>query len=340
MNQQIATVNGKAVYSDKKLNSIDNTRITFTDGSWCDVSTGEVVNNGKGFISIGTPLTATDEQTTFGPQTFLATTLDVQGVEADVDIKPINSTQMTVTIVGPKSAVEDIKIRLQGDTLIIQSNGDGSTHIRGGDVVISGRGAVAIGSVSVRSGGVHTGGRNRDTINTCGGAFVSGLISVSGGSFVGRDTIVVSDGDGGNNTKIIIGVPKGSAVKVTSVQGNVVIGDTNGQLHANVFGSNDIKAGKVRDATLAVQGSGNISILAVNGNLSMTIQGSGNIRVRGGSVGSLMVNVMGSGNAKFNGEAMNANLFIMGSGDIDVASVKNKPVQNVMGSGDINVGKW
>lgn len=300
MSQLIATVSGKAVYSDKQLLSVVDTRVTFTDGSWCDVSTGEVVNNGKGYINIGVPSTSDDEQTTFGPKTYLATTLDVQGVEADVNIEPINGTQMTVTIVGSKSAVEDISTRLQGDMLTIQSKGDGGTRIRSAYVVISGRGAVAIG----------------------------------------RDMVTISGGDSGSNTKITIGVPKGSAVNVAGVQGNVTIGDTDGRLQASVFGGDDIKAGKVRDATLAVQGSGNISVTVVNGNLSMTIQGSGDIRVRGGFVESLMVNVMGSGDAKFNGEAVNANLSVMGSGDIDVTLVKNKPVKNAMGSGNIIVGNW
>ncbi len=342
MTQPIATVNGKAVYSDKQMASVVSTRVTFTDGSWCDVSTGEVVNNGKGYINIGVPSNSGDEQTTFGPKTYLATTLDVQGVEADVDIQPIDGNEMTVTIAGSKPAMEDIIVRSQGDTLVIQSKSDGGTHIRGANVVISGRSAVAIGrgSVSVGSGGVHIGGRNRGTINTGGSAFVGGSINVNSGSFFGRDMVVVSGGHSGSNTKITIGVPKGSAVNVAGVQGNVTIGDTDGPLQASVLGGDDIIAGRVRDATLAVQGNGNISVTAVNGNLSMTIQGSGDIRVRGGSVGSLMVNVMGDGDAKFNGEAVNANLSVMGSGDIDVTSVKNKPVQNAMGYGDINVGNW
>lgn len=44
MPQLVATINGKKVYSDKNVSSVRNTKISFSDGSWCDVLTGEVVN--------------------------------------------------------------------------------------------------------------------------------------------------------------------------------------------------------------------------------------------------------------------------------------------------------
>ncbi|MBP7075314.1 MAG: DUF2807 domain-containing protein [Rhabdochlamydiaceae bacterium] len=110
--------------------------------------------------------------------------------------------------------------------------------------------------------------------------------------------------------------------------------------HNFLLGGNDIKAGKVRDAILSVQGSDDVNVGAVNGNLSMNIQESGDIRVHSGSVGMLNVNIMESGDARFNGEATDASLSVMGSGDINVTYVKNKPNKNAMGSGDINVGNW
>lgn len=49
----VAEINGQKVFSDKRPTSIVNTRVTFSDGSWCDVATGQVVNQGKGAINIG-----------------------------------------------------------------------------------------------------------------------------------------------------------------------------------------------------------------------------------------------------------------------------------------------
>lgn len=307
-NRPIATINGKDVYSSKRVDSIVNTRVTFTDGSWCDVATGEVVNRGSGHINVGAPSSNGGEKTTLGPKTYRATVLDVQRLEADVDIQPIDGQEMRVTIEGSNSAVENISVRLQDDTLVIQGKDSGGGHIRGADIVIRGG--------DIRIGGI-----------------------VAGRIVVGQSSVIMSGG-GENDTRVSIGVPKGSAVKVAGVQGNVNIGDTDGSLHAIVRGSDNIKAGRIRDATLLVQGSGSIDVDTVNDYLSMNIQGSGDIRVRSGSVGLLYAHVMGSGDARFNGQAVDANLSVNGSGDIDVAFVTNRPNKSVIGSGDVKVGNW
>lgn len=341
MHRLVALVNGTGVFSDKPVASIVNTRVTFADGSWCDVSTGDVVNNGRGYIKIGNPVASSDQQLTFGPKRYTGKTVDIRDVGADVNIQPIDGKEeIILTIVGARLAVEEITARMQGSTLFIRGGGnDARIHA---SAVVSGRGAIAIGrgGVAVSAGGVHIGGHNRGSVNTGGGAFVGGSVTVNNGSFVGRDAVVAADSGGASNTKVTIGVPKGSAVTVAGIRGSVTIGDIDGPLHASVLGADDVKAGKVRDAILVVQGSGDISVAAVQGDLSMTSQGSGDIRVRGGSVGMLNVTVMGSGDVEFKGRAVNANLSVIGSGGIDVSSVKNEPIRNVSGSGDINVGNW
>lgn len=306
--QPVATINGKGVYSDKQITDIVNTKVTFNDGSWCDVATGEVVNKGAGYISIGVPATTGDtKKTTYGPERFSAQTLDISNVNADVAVSVIDGDKMAVAIKGLKSEVDSIDVNQSGSILAIRSKG-GKSGIHGANVFISGS---------------------------------SSSISIGGGNIsIGLGGVNISTGGGENETKLFVGVPKGSAVRVGGVQGKTIIGDTEGSLHASVLGGEDIRAGKVGDAILSVQGSGDINVGAVDGNLSMNIQGSGDIRVKNGSVNQLSASVMGSGDARFDGKAIDANLSVMGSGDIDVEFVKNKPVTNVMGHGDINVGNW
>lgn len=50
---EVIRLNGIPVYSDKSIQSIDGTRVTFSDGSWCDVATGEVVNKGSRYMGSG-----------------------------------------------------------------------------------------------------------------------------------------------------------------------------------------------------------------------------------------------------------------------------------------------
>jgi hypothetical protein len=50
-----AQINGCHVRTTKTIASIVNTRVTFTDGSWCDVATGKQVNKGSSKIVLDPP---------------------------------------------------------------------------------------------------------------------------------------------------------------------------------------------------------------------------------------------------------------------------------------------
>lgn len=87
MARPVATINGQDVYSDKQMIGIVNSKVTFSDGSWCDVATGEVVNKGAGYVNIGTPAdSGSSEKTTYGPESFQTQVLDISNVSADVNI--------------------------------------------------------------------------------------------------------------------------------------------------------------------------------------------------------------------------------------------------------------
>lgn len=138
MVRPVATINRKDIYSDKQMTGIVNTKVIFEDGSWCDVATGEVVNNGVGYINIGTPTVGGDtEKMTHGPYAFSTQILDISNIKADVEVSVIDGDQMIVTIEGPSSEVKDINVNQSSNTLAIQGKG-GNSGIRGANVVISG----------------------------------------------------------------------------------------------------------------------------------------------------------------------------------------------------------
>lgn len=307
------TVNNKEVRSDKQMSGIVNSTINFTDGSWCNVDTNQVFNNtGKGFIIIdGGPLGengkgSQDELTTVGPKNYKVKILDIQNLNANVDIQPTEGNDVTLIIIGLKPDVEKINISEKNETLsLISLRSTGSSSSKN----------IIFGSVMNISGSFHLG---------------DGGVSINS---------VTTNDD--SNTKISIGIPKGLSVKISGVEGNVVVGDIECSLNAIVKGATKMKIGKVLDSMFMIQGSGDIIAKSVNGNnLSMTVQGSGDIKVNGGHVTNLNVDVNGSGDIKFKGEAENANLTVMGSGDIDVSFVKNSPNKSIMGCGEINVGNW
>lgn len=306
----VATVNGVDVYSTKQIGQIINSKVFFTDGSWCDVATSEVVNDGPGSISLGAPSSkAGGSPKKVGPQTFQGVHfVEVSGISADVNVAV--GVETSITIEGPEGEVDSISFSHVSDRLLIGSKSGGRKSGISGVNIFSGSDSITI-SGSVRGSHVIMGGPKR---------------------------IIMSSNEG-SSTKVTVTVPKGTGLSILDIDGNATIGDTEGPVQASTKGGG-FTIGKVCDATLSVQGSGDIHVAEVTGDLSMSIQGSGDIRVKNGEVRNLAANVMGSGNARFGGNAMNASLSVMGSGDINIHRVTNRPRMSSMGSGDINVGNW
>jgi len=312
----IANVNGKPVYSDKQMAAVLDTRVTFADGSWCDISTGEVHNVGSGYINIGGTDTGSDtKKVTEGPKRVSASALEFRGIVADVQVDTHRDSGIEYTITGPADQVKAICANVQGNTLVI--DGDGSGSSRGGMTVIQT-------------------GRGRTVVS--GGNIVIGGGSVMSNVFGRGDvtTVVTGTGGGENSVQVTVKVPQGTPVNANCVLGNVVIGDTDGPLTVSVHGDN-VYAGRVTSAHLTVQGSGDVRIKEVNGTVMAQVQGSGDIEIERGSMPSLTATVQGSGYINVGGSATAASLTVMGSGDIHVAHTRHRPMESVMGSGNIRV---
>lgn len=313
-------VNGKKIFSNKIVSSVIGTRVNFTDGSWCDVETGEVLNNGPGSIFIGVPTGETNKKET-KEKSFKASALSITDLCADVDIQIGGDSQIRVKVEASASVINNVDVSESGNTVRISGKGiekSGSVNItsRGNSINIAN--ARAGRSIFVSSGNI--------TIDNC---------SISG------NNISIGRAEMENETKIIVIIPKGTPINVSDISGQVNIGDTEGYLNASIVGRSKIFAGYVKDACLSLQGGGDIRVEKVSGRiLTAKIMGSGDIRIKEGNVATLVANVTGSGDVKFGGSADNATLAVIGSGDIRVADVKNRPITHITGNGDIDVGNW
>lgn len=300
----VATVDGKKVYSDKEMISVTNTRVSFSDGSWCDVATGEVVNKGPGYINIGAPSSENGGKKETVSDVLTGVKLEVKDLIAtDVEIIPYNGSKVEVIKNGYKGHIDDIKVYEADNVVVVEEEG-----VQGGGSSIS--------------------------VSTIHSASVS-LISTSNRS----SSVVIGNSSDENDTKVTIKVPKGFPVSISDIDGLSTVGDTEGPFQVN-SSMGDVRAGSVGDTMINIQGSGDVRINEVKDGLSVSIQGSGDVKVKKGEVDFLNVNIQGSGGAKYGGRATNATLTVMGSGDIDVEYVKNKPITKSMGSGDIQVGNW
>lgn len=312
-------VNGKKVFSDKSIRSIVGTRVNFIDGSWCDVETGEVVNNGPGSISIGVSAGKTDKKET-KEKSFKASALSVTDLCADVDVQIGSDPQIKVRIEAPASIINDVDISESGN--IVRIRGKGAKGFEGVNITSRGN------SINI--------GRS----NAGRGIFMStGNVTISDNCSIYGNNISIGGSETENEIKITVIVPKGTPIDVSDISGQVNIGDTEGDLNASIVGGSKIFAGHVKDAHLSLQGGGDIRVEKVSGRiLTAEITGSGDIRIKKGNVATLIASVTGSGDVKFGGSADNATLTVTGSGDIKVADVKNRPVTRITGTGDIDIG--
>ncbi len=313
-------INGKKVYSDKQMVNVTNTRITYSDGSWCDVATGEVVNKGAGYINIGSPSSEGSSQKTV-EKTFDARNLNVKSMfGTDLEVLVHDLPQVVITIVGPEGLVKGFILSQNGNTAYIagpEDSDNGGISIRG----TGNRGVQISGSsISIGGGNIQIGGMRGGSIR------------------VGGSTIVMGGGE--SEVKVTVKVPKGAALDITDVSGTTKIGDTDGKLTISNSTGGDSFVGRVKDTTIRLQRSSDVRLDEVNGDLNVSGQGSGDVTVKRGTVGNLSVQRMGSGDFKFHGKAQTANLSVMGSGDIYVQHVEQRPTRSVMGSGEIEIGNW
>ena len=301
----VANINGVRVYSDKPVVSIINTRVHFSDGSYADVSTNEVVNRGEGIITLGQPPSESAGGTpVVSTKSFRASQLSISNVNADVEIQP-GGDQIVVTLTGPKSGVEAITIEEESGRVVVQGKGDSKV---GGNIVISGGSVVIGGNISV--GSIRGGG------------------------------ISISTSTGESQVKIDIRVSIGTALDVSSVTGSTNIGDTLGSLVLTQGGQSRARIGRVGTAQLSTAGQSEIRAREISGNLTASTSGQSKIDVERGEIATLVVNTSGQSEFDFKGKATNAMLNASGQSEIKVTHVVNRPMKASSGQSDIIVRNW
>lgn len=313
----IATINGISVYSDKQLTGISGTRISFADGSSCDIGTKSVDDRGPGSIQIGEDGTQkAQENATNGPTRFSTTSLQLSGLTARLVVEPWDRSDMELTVSGPKDELESIVAKPQGSVLSIEGR-----TTRG------------------RSRGVHVDDIRIET--RCGSSRVCIEGSTVGGINISGGSVIISGGANRSSANVVtvsVKVPRGAGISLDGLNGNAEIGDVDGALDVRTNGLNEVRTGRMRTATISASGNSSVRITEVNGQLSAQTSGLGCVKVKAGAVSALNVQASGSSQFCFDGAADTAILSVSGMGKIDVAKVKAKPIKRRSGMGEINVG--
>lgn len=206
--------------------------------------------------------------------------------------------------------------------LVVHDHGDPATTVHTGDVTIVSRGS-HIGSMTVRGRGAVG-------------------VSISGGQVVVNGTVVQAGG--GNVTaepaKLIARVNRGARVVVEGANGDVAIGDTDGQLVVAGGGVGDVTAGRVTSAELVLSGTGDVTIAEVaGGDVKIRSSGTGDVEIEGGRCVRLEARLSGTGDMTFVGVAESADLAASGTGNIHVTQVTRSLRERSTGLGRIRVRK-
>ena len=134
---------------------------------------------------------------------------------------------------------------------------------------------------------------------------------------------------------------------IANVEGAMTIkqagsGDTRagtaGDTRIRIAGSGDVATADLRSLDVDIAGSGSVAVGTISGPLSVSIAGSGDVKVAGGRASSMSVSVAGSGNVDFRGSTETVKAHIAGSGDIRVKEVKGEVSKHIMGSGSVTIG--
>lgn len=117
--------------------------------------------------------------------------------------------------------------------------------------------------------------------------------------------------------------------------GDWTVANTDGEMSLSIMGSGDMRAGTSSRLEANIMGSGNISAGATR-RLEANVMGSGDITAARVD-GPVEANIMGSGDINIPGVVTSIEANIMGSGDINVGGASGSVTQSIMGSGHVVV---
>lgn len=120
-----------------------------------------------------------------------------------------------------------------------------------------------------------------------------------------------------------------------SGSGRIELGDVSGSMVARLGGSGDFIVGMAGEADIEKRGSGDINVGHVEGAFNAQVRGSGDVSAA--DVGTASIEKHGSGNVRFGRIAGGLSYVSFGIGDADVAAVDGPVVVETTSSGEVHI---
>ena len=133
-------------------------------------------------------------------------------------------------------------------------------------------------------------------------------------------------------------VPEGTVVRLEGFVGDADIGDTGADV-VLACSACDASLGVVAALDVNLTGSGKVTVERVERALIAKISGDGGIEIADGNVDKATLAIVGSGQIDFGGHAVDADVRIVGAGDVRIREVDNPIQSSIVGAGDIVTGR-
>lgn len=265
----------------------------------------------------------TDERETLKEYDFTAHSLSLCDVTVEkINIQPHNLDKILVSVSGLQSAVDAIAVKEKNGVVTI-GGGSNRQSIRIGNVVM---GKKIFNGIQINSG--------NSVVRNIGSMMVSdGVTIISGGGDVN-----ISTSGTASKLSLDIKVPIGTDIDCDDIDGDVVIGDVEGDLRVDISSTADLQVGKVKEVDLDVSGRNRIDICQVDGDVEIDASGACNIQIRSGKIDKLNVDLSGAGKIDVRCTAQRAKLDVSGMGSVYVEHVVKPPHKDRSGMGSIKVG--
>ena len=293
--KKVVVINGKTVYSDKALLSIQGGLVTFKDGSWCNVSTGEVVDKGEGYIDIDNSSEKKSQPKKLKKSFSGISNLEIKDIPGDINIDVWNQSEVEV---DAEIEAGELDFDEENGTLFISASGAQS---RGSQLITIQGNGVAISDSHLSSVNILQTDDAEITRISVGGANIS---NVSGNIVVGNN-VRITNGSG-SRIKLTIKVPKGIDIKAEDFFANLTIGNTEGKLTISAENSAKVQVGKVKEVILGAEDNAEIKVSEAQNTANISAQDRGRITIESGTLQNLLISTEDQSRVNFMGTAGNS----------------------------------
>ena len=139
--------------------------------------------------------------------------------------------------------------------------------------------------------------------------------------------------------KLVVEMPSKMPLDLSLVGGSATVGPReSNDTKVNINGFGTIKLASVKNLQSTIDGSGEITVAHVNGDVTILNRG-GNYVIQRGSISHLKATIQGTSDVDIKASVKDAALKSEGAGTMNLATVTGKLSQSMSGAGTINIAK-